>query len=295
MEKLISCKKKKVSENRLNDFISKPIELWKALKFIGLLRKTSVCGTTALKVKNTTSFETKSKLDVFKNYYSSLADNLLKKLLTPPNRYTFNSVIQYYKHFIQTGAFNLTYTAEIDIGNILRSTNVHKAAGINDLSGRVLKDRLRVLSKPVSELCKLSIKLGSFSDSCKIAKLKPLFKKGSKTGPSNYRLISLISLISKFIEKFIHEQTSSFLSYNEILYNYQSRFRKNHSTDSCLTFFHDKILKGFDKGLMTGMMLIDLQKAFNTIDHDILLLKKLSAIRFSSHTIGWLIIFYCLE
>ena len=223
MEKLISCKKKKVSENRLNDFISKPIELWKALKSIGLLRKTSVCGTTALKVKNTTSFETKSKLDVFKNYYSSLADNLLKKLLTPPNRYTFNSVIQYYKHFIQTGAFNLTYTAEIDIGNILRSTNVHKAAGINDLSGRVLKDCLRVLSKPVSELCKLSIKLGSFSDSCKIAKLKPLFKKGSKTGPSNYRLISLISLISKFIEKFIHEQTSSFLSYNEILYNYQSR------------------------------------------------------------------------
>ena len=93
-------------------------------------------------------------------------------------------------------------------------------------------------------------------------------------------------LISKIIEKFIHEQASSFLSNNELLYNYQSGFRKNHSTDSCLTFLHDKILKSFDKGLMTGMILVDLQKAFDTIDHDILL-KKLSAIGFSNHTIGW--------
>ena len=66
----------------------------------------------------------------------------------------------------------------------------------------------------------------------------------------------------------------------------QSGFRKIHSTDSWLTFLHDKILKGFDKGLMTGMILIDLQKAFDTIDHDTLL-KKLSAIGFSNHTIGW--------
>ena len=76
-----------------------------------------------------------------------------------------------------------------------------------------------------------------------------------------------------------------FLSNNEILYNYQSGFRKNHSTDSFLTFLYDKILKGFDEGLMTGMILIDLQKAFDTIDHDILL-QKLNAIGFSNHTIG---------
>ena len=61
-----------------------------------------------------------------------------------------------------------------------------------------------------------------------------------------------------------------FLSNNEILYNYQSEFWKNHSTDSCLTFLHDKILKGLGKGITTGMILIDLQKAFDMIDHDIL-------------------------
>ena len=184
--KLISYKKKRFFENRLNDSIGKPRELWKALKSPGLPSKTSVCGTIALKVKNTTSFETISTLDVFKNYYSTLADNLLKKLPTPPNRYTFNSVIQYYRHFIQTDAFHLTYITDMDIEKILRSRNIC----IDNFSGRFLKDGSRVLSKPVSELCNLSIKLGSFPDSAKIAKLKPLFKKGFKTKPSNYRAIS---------------------------------------------------------------------------------------------------------
>ena len=207
---LISYKKKKFFENRLNDSIGKPKELWKALKSLGLPSKTSVCRTTALKVKNATSVETKSTLDVFKNYYSTLTENPYKKLPTSPNIYTFNSVVQYYRHFIQTDAFHLTYTTEIDIEKILRGTNVCKAAGIDDLSGRFLKDGSRVLSKPISELCNLSIKLGSFPDACKIAKLKPLFKKGSKTNPSNYRPISLLPLISKVIEKLIHEQTSSF-------------------------------------------------------------------------------------
>ena len=95
----------KPHENRLNDSIGKPRELWKALKSLGLPSKTSVCETTALKVKNTTSFGTKSTLDVFKNYYSTLADNLLKKLPTPPKRYTFNSVIQYYRHLFKLMLF----------------------------------------------------------------------------------------------------------------------------------------------------------------------------------------------
>ena len=73
---------------------------------------------------------------------------------------------------------------------------------------------------------------------------------------------------------------------NEIWYNYQSKFWKSHWTDSCLAFLHDKISECFDKGLMTDMILIELPKAFDMIGHDILL-KKLSAIGFSNHTIGW--------
>ena len=72
----------------------------------------------------------------------------------------------------------------------------------------------------------------------------------------------------------------------DILYNYQSGFRGNHSINLCLSFLTDKVLNRFDEGLLTGMLLIDLQKALDTIDHEILL-QKLKAIKFSESTIKW--------
>ena len=75
--------------------------------------------------------------------------------------------------------------------------------------------------KTISELCNLSMILGSFPNACKTAKVKPLFKKGSKTDPSNYRPISLLPLLSKVNERVALDQTEEFLSLNKILYNYQ--------------------------------------------------------------------------
>ena len=72
----------------------------------------------------------------------------------------------------------------------------------------------------------------------------------------------------------------------DILYNYQSGFQGNHSTNICLSFSTDKVFKGFGDGLLTGIILIDLQKAFDTIDYEILL-QKLTAIRFSESTMKW--------
>ena len=117
------------------------------------------------------------------------------------------------------------------------------------------------------------MKLRSFPDACKIAKLKPLIKKGSKTDSLNYRLISLLPLLLKVFERIVLDQTNNFLSLNEILYDYQSGFMKNHSTNTCLSFLNDNVLEDFDDGLLTGMILIHLQKAFDTINHDIQLRK----------------------
>ena len=93
----------------------------------------------------------------------------------------------------------------------------------------------------------------------------------------------MLPLISKVLERVIHDQTNAFLKGNNLLYNYQSGFRTNHSTNLCLSFLTDKILKGFDEGLLTGMILIDLQKAFDTINLEILF-KKLKAMGISE---GW--------
>ena len=116
--------------------------------------------------------------------------------------------------------------------------------------------------------------------------MKPLFKRGSKTDPKNYRPISLLPLTSKIIEKIIHDQTQNFLDKNNVIYRYQSGFRKFYSSDSCLSYLNNKITTGFESGLFTGMILVDLQKAFDTINHDILI-KKMTFLGFSEEITNW--------
>ena len=128
------------------------------------------------------------------------------------------------------------------------------------------------MAKPISQICNLSIKQSIFPSECKTANVKILFKKGSKVEPKNYRPISLLPIISKIIEKVIHDQTQNFLNERNIIFRYQSGLRKKFSTNSCLSYLCDKVLTGKDKGLFTGMVLIDLdlQKAFDTLDHEFL-------------------------
>ena len=143
---------------------------------------------------------------------------------------------------------------------------------------KFLKDGTGILAKPV---CNLSTSRGVFPNASKVAKLKLVFKKGKRSNLStNYRPISLLPFIFKIIENVIHEQVNVYFSNENILFNYQSAFRVIHLTNLCLFFLTDKTLKGFDKGLLTAMLLIDLQKAFDAIDHEIFL-QKPKAIRFS--------------
>ena len=85
----------------------------------------------------------------------------------------------------------------------MKVLNPSKAADIDNLSGKLLKDGAHILARPISQLCNLSIKLDSFPRSCKIAKVKPLFEKGSKTDPQNYCPISLLPLSAKIIERIV--------------------------------------------------------------------------------------------
>ena len=170
-------------------------------------------------------------------------------LLNSPNKFDRNSVHQYYKNIELKENFNLTLTTEKKVLEVLQCIDISQAAGIDKFSGRFLKDGANILAKPIAKICIISISSGLFPSDCKIAKLKPLYKKGSKTNPENFRPISLLPLISKVIERIVYDQVDNFVLQNNILNNYQSGFRKNHSTDLCLSFLNDKILKGFDKGL----------------------------------------------
>ena len=122
-------------------------------------------------------------------------------------------------------------------------------------------------------LINLSSSIGLFPKILKQAKIIPIFKKGDQQDCSNYRPISLLSNISKIIEKLVHRQLYGFLEFNNYLYTNQFGFRNLHSTNHALITITEKIRKAIDNGEITCSVFLDLQKAFDTVDHEILLSK----------------------
>ena len=116
--------------------------------------------------------------------------------------------------------------------------------------------------------------------------LKPMFKKGARTDPKNYLPISLLPLVSKTIEKSIHFQIEGYLNKKTLIYMYQSGFRANHSTDLFLAQLIDVVVTSMDKQMNTSMILVDLQKAFDTLDHGVRL-KKMKYFGFRASVIKW--------
>ena len=114
---------------------------------------------------------------------------------------------------------------------------------------------------------------GVFPSVLKIAKVVPVFKKDSKLDYSNYRPISLLSNIEKILEKLMYKRLHTFLNNSNIIYNLQSGFRQQYSPSHALINITENIRKVLDDGNTGCGVFVDLQKAFDTVDHQILLAK----------------------
>ena len=196
-QNLIKAKKKIFIENKLTQNIAKPKELWKTLKDIGLPTKGSKSTKICLQKDGEILFDECSTADIFKTFFSNLANKLLDKLPNPSNRFGISSISDFYKDKTLTNKLTFIAISKESILDILNNLDTNKTAGIDNLSGRFLKDGAKHLALPIAQLCNLSINTASFPNCCKIAKLTPLYKKGNKTEPKNYRPISLLPLISK--------------------------------------------------------------------------------------------------
>ena len=177
----------------------------------------------------------------------------ISKLSLSPNIFPESKIASYYDNNTVSKDLNfqLSETSPEKILSILKDLNPSKGAGIDNLSGKFLKDSAHVLARPISQLFSLSIKLNAFLRPFKTAKVKPLFKKGSKADPQNYPIISLLPLLSKIIERIVNDQTEEFLCKNKLLCKFQLGFQKNYSTHTCYGHLTDKITTGFKKNLFT--------------------------------------------
>ena len=122
----------------------------------------------------------------------------------------------------------------------------------------------------MADLFSLSFMIGAFSIVLKTTKVVPVFKKDSELDYSNYHLISLLSNIAKILEKLMNQRLYTFLDHKNFIHCWQFRFRQQYSRSHVLIIITENIREALDDGNMGCRFLVGLQKAFNTIDHQIL-------------------------
>ena len=151
--------------------------------------------------------------------------------------------------------------------------NSKKAGGHDNISPKILKENTDIFVTPLLHLIYLSFQTSIVPDKLKIARVIPIHKKEDRFCVDNYRPISLLSTVNKLLEKLMHKRLVSFLNQHKILYKYQFGFRQNYSTTLALIEITDNILQDLENGKFVCGIYLDLSKAFDTVDHTILLSK----------------------
>ena len=149
--------------------------------------------------------------------------------------------------------------------------DANKASQNSDIPIKLLKENADIFSDFVCASFNSSINTSKFPENLKLADITPAYKKGKKDIKGNYRPVSILPNLSKIFEKQIFKQMSHF--FENILSKYQCGFRKGFSTQRCLLAMLEKWKRSVDNGKAFGALLTDLSKAFDCLDHELLIAK----------------------
>ena len=145
--------------------------------------------------------------------------------------------------------------------------------GVDEISPRILQHVNEALAVPLTHIVNLSLKHGIFPDHLKKAKVIPIYKAGNRCDISNYRPISILPAFSKVYEKIIANRLINYLEKNNLLTTFQHGFRANRSTESAVLHFVNSVYKFLEEKYFVVGVFVDLSKAFDSLNHDILLEK----------------------
>ena len=182
------------------------------------------------------------------------------------------------------GAFVIKYTSYNEVRKIILELRNDCSSGYDQIPIKFLKPVVDNITSPIVFIINSSIDKEIFPDSWKIARVCPIPKVDNPVNVKDLRPISILPVLSKVYEKVILPQLSDYIEKSSIYNTTQSGFRKGHSTSTMLLKFRDDIRKALNRNEVTMSVLIDYSKAFDTIDHQILL-KKLVSLNLSNSSI----------
>ena len=169
--------------------------------------------------------------------------------------------------------FQFKHVNESTVLEYFQNLKQGKSAGPDKIPTTILKDAADFICKPLTMIFNSSSRLGTFPDRWKIARITPLYKSGAKDDTNNYRPISILSVLSKLYEKIAHDQLIDFLQSSKKRTQNQFAFRKLHSTITSLIGVSDHWYSNIENKKANFALFLDLKKAFDTVDHEILVSK----------------------
>ena len=205
--------------------------------------------------------------NAFNNYFALVAVTAKQKI-----NYFNKHFSEYLKHQCNNSIF-IQPTHRGKIANIISSLNISKACDPFSIPNKILIPLKQDTSIRLADLFNLCFSSGSFPSILKTAKVVPVFKKGPKLDYCNYRPIFLLSNVEKILEKLMYKRIYNFLTENNIIYDLQFDFKQKFSASHAIINLTENIRQALDEGYIGCGIFVDLQKVFDTVDHETLLSK----------------------
>ena len=236
---------------------------WNVLKSVINRNKRRKC-VTSFKFKQELLSNPQAIVDRFNDYFINIGPTLAQAIPENIN----NSPQHYLRNRISESIFFQPVLENEILQNIGKLKN--SSAGWDGFEAKVIKEIKNTLVIPLVHVCNLSLTSGTFPNELKVANVVPIFKAGDDDIFSNYRPVSVLSVISKIYENIVYTRLLSFLNKHGILYEYQFGFRKHFSTYMALLTLIDRISTALDEGKIVVGIFLDFSKAFDTVNHKIL-------------------------
>ena len=277
--KLIKKTKRDFFLARINSAKSDPKKTWKLINELSSHKVHEPVNVKSIKQDGTEITNPYDIANAFNTYFTTIGDSLANELphsdINPISYlYPVNSSFSFAQINVET------------VIETLKAANSNKATGPNNIPVRVLKIAAEILSPSLTAIFNRSLSMGIYPDDWKMARVLPIFKSGEKGDLSNYRPISIISAIAKVFGRLVYDQFYTYLTSNRLINSYQSGFRPTYSTLTSLLESTNNWCVNIDRGLLNGVVFIDLKKAFDTIDHEVLI-SKLRAYGVDDLTLPW--------
>ena len=240
---------------------------WEGIRSIINIKKAKATGISQLKITETIVDNPKEIAEALNDFFSNVGPDTEKDIprnpVVKPDKYLKNR---------NQFEFVMAHISEEEVLEIINQFE-NKSTGPNSIPVNLLKLIPDLILVPLCKIISNSFQTGIFPDALKIGKVIPIHKGGSTQEVNNYRPITLLSIFDKIIEKLMHKRLYNYLSLHNILFCNQFGFRKNNSTTFALIQITEIIKETIEKNKYGCGIFIDLRKAFDTVNHQILLTK----------------------